>query len=56
MQVLALSPEQIENLPPSEREAIKQLVRTPFAACIIDPDLEFPLQRSQFLGMVHPSS
>lgn len=29
MQVLALSPEQINSLPPNEREAIRQLVCEP---------------------------
>jgi hypothetical protein len=49
MQMLALSPEQINALPPTERDSIQQLVR-PATLSRIRADMDTCLQRNQFMG------
>ena len=51
LQVLALTPDQVNNLPPAEREAIKLLV-SDTARVSLRSSLNACMQKSQFMGAV----
>ena len=53
LQVLSLTPEQINQLPPTERDTIMNLVRTPLFSLLSNRDVLTPIykQRSQLGGL-----